>query len=203
MITSVDEWVSFLRNTDKLIGLPLIVSGAMLMLLGWRFWKPCVAMAYFVVGTILATRYFGTERVELIYAIPVGLATAYISYVYARYAAALLAGLLAAGLVLQMMDGLRIQGFAYWIIGSTACFCGSACGFINRRLVIIFVTAVMGAVLLISGLTCLVMASPSLYGTMRSMTSGSSFVMTFLLLVPTVMSSLFQVSEVHRNQVEL
>jgi hypothetical protein len=47
------------------------------------------------------------------------------------------------------------------------------------------------------------MAMPILYGTVRAMASYSMIVVPFLLIVPTVMSCFYQVSEIHRIREDL
>ena len=56
---------------------------------------------------------------------------------------------------------------------------------------------------LLASATAWVMASPQLFSSIQSVTSGSTLLLPFLLLVPTVMSTLYQVAEVHRAHVDL
>jgi hypothetical protein len=74
---------------------------------------------------------------------------------------------------------------------------------LNRQHVVILVTAFLGAVLVVSGLATWIIDMPALYGTVRAMTTGSAIVLPFVLLVPTVMSSFYQIAEVRRLHIEL
>jgi len=47
------------------------------------------------------------------------------------------------------------------------------------------------------------MSMDAFYSTVRAMASNSIIVVPFLLLVPTVMSSFYQIAEVRRLQAEL
>ena len=73
---------------------------------------------------------------------------------------------------------------------------------INRRHVVILVTAFLGALLLLSGLTSWAMNVPGVLGTFRSMAAWSVVVVPFLVLVPMVMSCFYQIAEVRRLRIE-
>ena len=79
----------------------------------------------------------------------------------------------------------------------------SALAFSNKRMVVIGVSSVLGAVLAVSGLTALLMTSPQLYGTFSALARDNVLIVVFILLVPTVISGFYQVSEVRRIGVEL
>ena len=50
MITSIHDWLVFLRQSDALMSFPLLIGGAALMLFGWRMWKLCVALCFGLIG---------------------------------------------------------------------------------------------------------------------------------------------------------
>ena len=50
MITSTSEWLRFLQASDAIIGFPLIVGGAVLMMAGWRLWRFCTCISFALVG---------------------------------------------------------------------------------------------------------------------------------------------------------
>lgn len=204
MITSAQDWMAFLKESDRLIGFPLLVVGAALMLFGWRLWKICVLLSYGVIGAGLATR-FGESAGENQWILVLGaaLALAAVSYCFVHKAVALLGGFIGGAAVMFFLTDLRIHGPVLWLCTSVGVIAALAYALINRRLVVIFVTAILGAVLFVSGLAVFVMLSPVLYGTLLSMAVGSMIVLPFILLVPTVMSCFFQVAEVHRLQIEL
>jgi len=204
MITSIADWMAFLKESDRLIGFPLLVIGAALMLFGWRLWKICVLLSFGLIGAGLATRYgqsFAENQWALVLVSGIGLAG--LSYCFVHQAVAVLGGLIGGMAVMLFLSDLRIDGAILWICTAVGVIGALAYAIINRRLVVIFVTAILGAVLCISGLAVFVMLSPVLYGTVLSMAAGSVIVLPFILLVPTVMSCFFQVAEVHRLQIEL
>ena len=57
MITSVEGWVGFLRDSHFVGGVPLVAAGVGLMLFGWRMWKASVVLAFAVIGTIAAAHF--------------------------------------------------------------------------------------------------------------------------------------------------
>lgn len=204
MITSPQDWLMFLKESDRLIGFPLVVCGAALMLFGWRLWKICVLLAYGGIGAALATE-FGQCAGEYQWTLVIGSAIvlAGVSFCFVRHAVALLGGLIGGAAVMLFLSDLRFHGAVLWLCSTVGVIAALGYALINRRLVVIFVTAILGAVLLISGLAVFVMLAPELFGTLVSMAAGSVIVLPFILLVPTVMSCFFQVAEVHRLQIEL
>ena len=52
MVTTVEEWVMFLRMSGGLIGIPLALAGLVLVAGGWRFWKVAVVLSFGVVGAV-------------------------------------------------------------------------------------------------------------------------------------------------------
>jgi len=203
MITSVSDWVVFLRQGDAVIGFPLIIGGAALMLLGWRMWKLCVVLAYGLIGAGVGTTLGGGSPYQWVYALACGALFGAASYWPAKHAVGVLGGLIGASIAIYVMSDCRIIGPAKWISGVVVFIATAAISFINRRVVVIGVTAVLGAILVLSGATALVMMSPRLYGSFSALTSNSLIVVPFFLLVPAVMSFFYQVSEVHRHQAEL
>ncbi|MBI4716198.1 MAG: hypothetical protein HY763_00175 [Planctomycetes bacterium] len=203
MITSVHDWLVFLKTSDRLIGLPLLVGGGALIFFGWRMWKVCVVLSFALIGAgVSATLTEGDDH-QAYYSFAAAIILGALSYYPASHAVALLGGIIGGGLALHFLGASGLSGTAYWVGGLVALIAATAYALINRRLIVIFVTACLGAVLLVSGLTVFVMLSPPLYGTILSMASGSAVVVPFILLVPTVMSCFYQVAEVHRLQAEL
>lgn len=203
MFTSLNDWLIFLRNSDPLLGVPMVVVGASLCLFGWRLWRFCVVVSFALIGYGVGAVFLSGRPDQLWYTIPIVVGLAALSYPLASYAVAVLGGLLGAALVSHLMADLRIDTYVYWIICAVAFFGATGYALINRRLVVILVTAAIGAFLVLSGLTAFLMASPSMYGSMRSVVTSSVIALPFVMLVPTVMSCFYQVAEVNRLQVEL
>jgi len=202
MNAMVSDWLSWLRSAGGVTAIPLLIVGAGLMIFGWRLWKVCVVLSFALMGAIAVHVLTGSRDDEwhlmALGAVMVGA----LSYIPAKYAVGLLGGTIGAVIVVQFLDGMKMNGPSLWIIGAITLFGCSAFAWLNRRLVVIFVTGFLGSVLLVSGLTMVMMSSNALYGTFRSMAASSCIVVPFMLLVPTVMSCFYQASEVRRLQAE-
>lgn len=198
MITSVSDWIVFLRSSDALIGFPLIIAGAVLSVFGWRMWKICVVVSFGLLGAAIGTHFAGTGENQLLYAACCAVALGVLSYWPAHYSLAALGGIIGCGAALHFVSGLRLDPITVWIIGVLGFLGCTAYALINRQLVVIFVTAFLGAVLVMSGLTAFIMEFPPVYGTFSSLAAGSVLVVPFILLVPSVMSSFYQIAEIRR-----
>jgi len=199
----VNDWLIILRDWGTIACLPLMIGGAGLTLFGWRLWKLCTMLAFGLLGVGLGFHFGGEYEPTFVPMAGAGLLLAAVAFYLAKHAIGILGGLIGAALVLNVLALLRFEGPPFWIGGGVGFFAAVALSQINRRYVVIVVTAFLGAVLLISGIAAAVMAMPALYGTFRAMASYSGIVAPFLLAVPTVMSYFYQVSEVHRIREDL
>jgi hypothetical protein len=111
----------------------------------------------------------------------------------------LLGGLVGGGLVMKCFSLLGLAGTAFWISSAAALIACTAVSYLNRQHIIIIVTAFFGAFLLLSGIAAWVMGTTWLYGSWQSLVAESTLVIPFVLAVPTVMSSFYQIAEVHRS----
>ncbi|MBN4058830.1 hypothetical protein JYU10_00005, partial [bacterium AH-315-J04] len=117
----------------------------------------------------------------------------------AKYAAAVLGGMIIAFMIGYLLEQSGMRGSVFVFSVLSTLLVGTAYAFINRQLVVVFVTSIIGAFLLVSGIAALVMAWPNLYGTLTTLGSNNSFVGPFLIIVPTVVSCFYQVGEVNRT----
>ena len=203
MGASLSQWWSFLNRADVLAGVPLVVGGLALMLFGWRLWKICVVLCFGLIGAGLGARFAPSHNGVLLYPLVGAVLLGALSYWPARYSVAVLGGLIGAGLVAQVGSGSGLTGAPLWLITGVGFIGSLALSFINRRFVIIGVTAVLGGILLLSGLTVFSRCSPGLYGFLASATSDSSIVLPFILVVPSVVSVCYQAGETSCRGVEL
>jgi len=203
MITSVQDWLAFLRDSHTATGFPLIVGGLALMLFGWRVWKIAVVLAFGVLGTFVAGSFIPSGENQLTYSLGCGVACALLSSWPTKYSVSALGGVLGAFVTYAYLERFGMSGGMLWGGVGTALVMCTALAIINRRHVVILVTAFLGAVLLMSGLVTWLMTMPALFGTFRSMAAWSMIVVPFLVLVPTVMSAFYQIAEVRRLQIEL
>jgi len=202
MKLSVDEWLLFLKTTDTLIGVPLIVVGAVLMFFGWRMWKACVIAAYALMGAGVGVYFAAPGQSQLIFGVALGGIAALAAYYPVRQAAGLLGGLIGGALVVNVLQNAGLQGLPLWLAGGAAVFGLSAYSFINRPIVVIGVTAFLGAFFLLSGLVAFVMESRVLYGNLETLAAQTAIVVPFVLMVPAIMSCFYQLAEVRRFSIE-
>ena len=203
MITSVNDWLIFLRNSDPLIGFPLVICGAMLMMFGWRMWKVSVAVAFGLIGLAAGAALTESSNYQWLYAFAGGLILGAASFKFVKYSVGVLGGIIGAAVAMYVLADSRLTQSTTWFLCGFAFISAGALAHTYRRLVVIGVTAILGAVLAMSGVIALVMAAPNMYGTMHALVRNSVFLSVFLILVPSVMSMFYQVSEVHRSQGEL
>lgn len=203
VITSLDEWVSFLQSSHRVAGFPLIVGGLGLMLFGWRMWRLCVILSFALIGAIIGHYVAGPRNDQTFYSLVGAVVLGLVAYFPAVYALSLLGGSIAAVISFYYLTALGMDGVTLWALVVAVLGAGTATAWLNRRHVVIVVTAFLGAVLLISGLASWAMAMPAFFSTVRTMSAGSFIVVPFLLLVPTVMSCFYQVAEVRRLHIQL
>lgn len=199
MNASLNDWLLFLRGADSLVCLPLFVGGGALMLFGWRIWKVCVVLCFVVGGAVLGREIAGTGGDLLLYSFVCAAISGVLSYKAAEFAASLLGGLIGTALTLEFLNMIGLTGLSFWLVALVVMLSFTALSLINRQTVIVFIAAFVGAVLVVSGLSVCIMISPTTYGYFHRMVIDSSFVLPFTLLVPTVMSCCYQVSEANRR----
>jgi len=202
MYFSVQDWLNLLRSTGSLAGLPLAVAGAGLMLFGWRLWRVCTILSFGAIGAIVAGVLVGPTENQWLYAIMAAVLLAAAGALAGQYSIGALAGLLSGGISLNLLSSMGFQGSTLWLAGGVGLTAGAAFGFLYGRHVVILMTAFEGAILVVSGFAAMMAASSGLYGTLRWMATSNYIVLPFMLLVPTVVSFFYQVSEVHRVQAD-
>ncbi len=203
MITSVGDWVAFLKNSDSAMGFPLVIFGLALMLFGWRMWKLTVVLAYALIGAALGAIASGQSEHQAIFAAVGAVVLAAVSIYPVHQAVAVLGGLIGVGISHFYLSRISLNEIMQWSLCGASFVAFTGFSFLGKQRVVIFVTAFLGAVLLMSGLATWAMSIQSFYGTVRALASNSMIVVPFLLIVPTVMSSFYQIAEVRRLQVEL
>jgi hypothetical protein len=203
LITSVNDWVAFLKNSNSAMGFPLVVFGLALMLFGWRMWKLTVVLAYALIGAALGSIAAGQSEQQAIFAAVGAVVLAAVSVYPVHLAVAVLGGLIGAGISHFYLSRISLNEIMQWSLCGASFVAFAGFSFLGKQRVVIFVTAFLGAVLLMSGLAAWVMSARVFYGTVQALAGNSIIVVPFLLIVPTVMSSFYQIAEVRRLQVEL
>jgi hypothetical protein len=200
---SITQWLAFLKSADTLAGIPLLVGGLVLMLFGWRLWRVCVVLSFGLLGAALGAKLAPFGDSPMLCALIGAALLGGLSYRPARYCVPALAGIIGAGLTAYLLSGTSLTGPPFWLVTGVVFVVVSALALINRLVVVICVTAFLGAVLLMSGLTVFAALSPSLYSYFKMAAAGSSIVLPFALLVPSVVSCCYQASETSRLGVEV
>lgn len=203
MTVSIQDWISLLRDGHSAAGFPLIVGGLSLMFFGWRLWKVCVVLAFGLIGTLIGAELVGPSGNQMTYALACGAILGLASYWPGHISIAILGGVIGGGVTHYYLESMHLSSWTLWGGVGAAFVACMAFAMINRRHVVILVTAFLGALLLLSGLTSWLMYLPTLFGTIRSMAAWSVIVLPFLVLIPTVISCFYQLAEVHRLQIEL
>jgi hypothetical protein len=203
MLFTIQGWLRFLASDMSAYGIPLILCGVALMTFGWRLWKVCVVVSFGVIGAGIGSRFGQADGMANWYAIGGGLLLGALSYRPAHHAIAVLGGLVGAAIIAALLSGAGQNGPLLWLGSSFGFIVGSGMAFLHRSYVVVFVTSILGAALLVSGLTAAVMTSAQLYNSLRHITSSSSIIVPFLIIVPTVMSCFIQASELKRVDAEL
>jgi hypothetical protein len=203
MITSIDEWLLFLKQAHSAAGFPMVVGGVTLMFFGWRMWKLCVVLSFALLGAVIGAHVSDFGADQWMYATCGAVVLGLVSYWPVNVAVSVLGGMIGTGIVTASVAQLGLSGGTLLAVAGVGMIAFTAYAYLNRQYVVIIVTAFLGAVLLLSGLASWIMNLPGLYGTLRSMATGSVLVLPFILLVPTVMSSFYQSAEIRRLNVTI
>ena len=195
----VHDWVFYLQQQGVFLGLPLAVGGLLMLLGGWRLWKMATVVSFaalgFAGGLALAPDGKGAWMYGLLAAVAVGVA----SYPTAKYAIAVLGGVIGAAVVNYYLGGLNLDDRVIWM-GTGIGFLGAtALSFIDRRQVIIVVTACEGAMLFMSAVVAVMAQFPGTFTYFRNMAFETSVFLPFVLLVPTVIGVLLQMADANRR----
>ena len=202
-MVSMQDWLIFLKGSHGIIGFPLVIVGLGMMLLGWRLWKICVMLSFAGMFAALGAWLVGPADNQWLYALLLGAVGGLLSYWPVNLAVALLGGCVGAGIISISLSNMGLSGTSLWVSGGVSLVAFTAYSIINRVRVVIVMTSFLGAVMLMSGLTAWVMSMPAFYGTLRSMVNSSVLVLPFLILVPTVVSSFYQMAEARRVHTEM
>ena len=199
MNATMNEWLIFLRSADALVGVPLLAGGGALMIFGWRIWKTCVVLCFVLAGVAVGRELASNADDRLLYALAGAVVSGTLSYKFADIAVSLLGGLIGTVIAAEALKMIGLTGMAFWLVALALMLFLSALAHINRQTVAVFVAAFLGAVLVVSGIAVCIMLSPTTYGYFHSTVVDSSFVLPFMLLVPTTMSCFYQISEVNTS----
>lgn len=195
----LQEWLLWLQDARGAAAPLLVIAALILMLFGWRLWKVCVILSFGLIGAGLGATLAGESSNQWYFALIGAVALGLTSYLFANLAIGALGGLIGACTILFFLTKLNLSDSTLWALSGAGLLAGAAYSLLHRQHLIVLVTSFLGAILLLSGLAAIAMNSPGIMSTMRSMAYGSEIVVPFIILVPTVMSSFYQVSDMRRS----
>ncbi len=202
-MVSLQSWMAFLKDSHGGAGLPLVLAGLALMLFGWRMRRICVVLSYGFLGATLGATFTAPGQNQWLYPLLGGVVLAAASYIPVHSSISLLGGLVGAAAAFFMVSGPRVNEPVLWTLTGVTLVVCTAFAVLNRVHVVIGVTAFFGAACLVSGLSCWTMAWPGVHVTFQSMMGETKLVVPFLIIVPTVMSFFYQVSEMRKLNLSL
>ena len=195
----IREWILWLKQVDALAGIPLVVAALALMLGGWRIWKVAVVLTLGLLGLGVGVMLGDTPSEQQLYG-AIGFAVvAAASFPPVFYAVAVLGGIIGAGLVNYLAEGMGLDGQVLWVITAIGLIVATALSFINLRQVIIAVTAVEGGVLLLSAVVAMLSKVPGPFNYFRQMAFETSIFVPFLVLVPAVVGAFLQAADANQR----
>lgn len=199
MTSTAMQWIAILQRIDPLIGVPFVIAGLSIMAFGWRVWKMLVVASFLLAGLLMPMLFVSDLGDALLYGAGVGLLLGVVSFYFSRAAVPVLGGLVGAAIFGPVLEGIGLRGPALMAGMGAAFVCAGGMAVINQRYVIVLVTAFEGAVLLMSGVAALMGGNAKMFNTFQVMVADNALVVGFCILVPTVMSFFFQISEVNRS----
>lgn len=193
------QWLLWLQEARDAAAPLLVIAALILMLFGWRLWKVCVILCFGLIGAGLGATLAGESSSQWYFALIGAAILGLISYKFATLAIGALGGLIAACTILFFLARLNLSDSTLWALSAAGWLTGAAYSLLHRQHLIVLVTSFLGAILLLSGLAAVAMNSPAIMSTLRSMALNSTIVVPFLILVPTVISSFYQASDMRRQ----
>lgn len=198
----LNDWLILISGLKGAVGVPLVVAGLGLMVFGARLSRVSVMFAYAVMGAAVTAWLLGAQAVTW-WAVVAGAAVpALITYWTANRAIPILGGLVMGGMTMFAFSGVGFSSSALCGVGLFAFIAFAAFSYLHREHVLIGVTAILGSVLVVSGMAVWLSAFPGLYGHLRALALESMFMAPFFLLVPTVASCFYQVGNMNRRMVD-
>lgn len=195
----IQQWLSCLQDARDAAAPLLMIAALILMLFGWRLWKVCVIFSFGLIGAGLGGTLAGESSDQWYFVLIGAVVLGFASYLFANLAIGALGGLIGVCTMLYFLTQLNLSDSTLWALSGAGLLTGAAYSLLYRQHLIVLVTSFLGALLLLSGFAAVAMSSPGIMSTIRSMASSSGIVVPFLILVPTVMSSFYQVSDMRRT----
>lgn len=199
MESLIGDWLIFLKDSETVLALPLVLGGLILMMGGWRFRKPWSVVTSGLVGAVLGFGLAARQSDRPVYAIVGAVITAAASWPSPRYSVSVFGGLLGMGLVYVLFGQGIVDRRLQWLILGIAFFSMAGLSFINVRVTTVILTALQGAALVLSGLVILLTESPGLFKVFAGLSKQYVLFMPFLVLVPTMVGFFLQMGDVRQK----
>jgi len=198
----VSDWMAYLHTADAALALPLMVAGTLLMLFGWRIWRLAVMLTFFLVASLGTHDGMEDSLWQGSAALAVGLLVGGAAWCLRQYAVAGIGAVAGTAVSLHFAQLMGVQGPGLYVAAGLGGGAGWAVSVLNLRQVTVFLTSAQGAILFMSGLAVVARAVPSVCHLVRDVTGNGPLVGVFMVLVPTVVSCFYQLSDAHRTSAE-
>lgn len=194
----IRTWMRFLTEGNGALGAVILTLGTCYLFAGWRFGRMANFTTYALAG-LAAGVYAGQSGGEdFIYASVICTLSILICLVSGRYAGAVLAGGLGLVLAWWWLGAMQLPAATMYIAFALAFAGFAALGATNDRIVSIVVTSLVGAILMVSGLTAMAHESRGMALQLRGLASYRIFY-PLLLTVATVSGIMLQMAAAKRQ----
>ena len=197
-----NAWMTYLHTAEAVLALPLVVAGALLMLFGWRLWRLVAALTYLLAAGAGVYELVGDPVWQGSAALGAGLAAGAAAWCLRQHAVAGIGALVGAAAGLHFAQVFSLQGPGLYVAAGLGGAAGWALTILNLRQMTVFLTATLGAVLLMSGMSVLAQVAPGVHRLITDVTGSSPLLGVFVVLVPAVVSCFYQLSEARRTSAE-
>lgn len=199
MYNYLQIWVGFLNSCEAIVGIPLCVGGAVLAILGWRLWRFASVVSLALLGGIAGHVISGQDGFDFMYTGGGAAFGILIGVALYSYAATVIGGVIGGCIVSSVLHALSVTGPLLWLGAAVGLAGAVAFAYTNQHRVIVGVTAIEGAVLLVSGFTVMLHEWPSAYHYMSTTAMHHAVMLPFFVLVPAVIGICLQLADSNRS----
>jgi hypothetical protein len=194
-----ESWCAYLRGGEAVMGLPLCMVGAVMMLAGWRLWTFIAVAVLALAGGVAGQTASGDMQFQPMWSLAGAGLFAIVGLVLHKHTPTVVGGVLGGAVVALVLEKIGLEG-AVLIVGALAAFIGAgAWSFAYKQQVVIVVSSLVGGALVASGMAIMMPQVPLLYGFFRSMTARTPLMAAFFVVVPTVMGITLQYADSNRS----
>ncbi|MCG3138175.1 MAG: hypothetical protein HJJLKODD_02036 [Phycisphaerae bacterium] len=169
----IGQWMHFMQSLSPVYGLPIMLLGLVLMIMGQQFKKVAVPFVFIMVGLAGGVLLVEDRPLQWIIGGAAGVVLAVISRLLDKYAVSVLCGGMGTFLLLGYLETFSWSASmpvpVQWGIAAVGFIAGASLTFVFYREMVITITSFVGALFLISGLnSTLPRWIPTLFSTINS-----------------------------------